>query len=76
MDTILTKATQSADDKKKEKISYIEAIILMAVFTALFLGTEYLFVCRFFCSLLYVHFYGNLTSYESTGAVGRNGTGG
>ena len=44
MDTILTKATQSADDKKKEKISYIEAIILMAVFTALFLGTEYLFV--------------------------------
>ena len=44
MDTILTKATQSADDKKKEKISFIEAIILMAVFTALFLGTEYLFV--------------------------------
>ena len=44
MDTILTKATQSADDKKKERISYIEAIILMAVFTALFLGTEYLFV--------------------------------
>jgi hypothetical protein len=30
MDTISEKNTQSADDKKKEKISYIEAIILMS----------------------------------------------
>jgi len=30
VDTISEKDTQSADDKKKEKISYIEAIILMS----------------------------------------------
>lgn len=29
MDTISEKDAQSADDKKKKKISYIEAIILM-----------------------------------------------
>ena len=40
MDAISEKDTQSADDKKKEKISYIEAIILMAVLLPCFLGTE------------------------------------
>lgn len=40
MDTISEKDTQSADDKKKEKIFYIEAIPEWQAFTALFLGTE------------------------------------
>lgn len=40
----LTKFTQSACFKKKDRISYINAVVLMGLFTFLFLGAEYLYV--------------------------------
>ena len=43
MDTILTKITQGVK-LKKERIPYIYAVILMGLFTFLFLGAEYLYV--------------------------------
>ena len=44
MDTILTKLAQGVNLKKKERIPYIYAAILIGLFTFLFLGAEYLFV--------------------------------
>lgn len=44
MDTILTKITQGVNFKTKDKIPYINAVVLMGVFTFLFLGAEYLYV--------------------------------
>lgn len=44
MSNVLTKITQSVDFKKKERIPYINAVILMGLFTFLFLGAEYLYV--------------------------------
>lgn len=44
MDTVLTKITQGADFKNRDRIPYINAIVLMGLFTFLFLGTEYLLV--------------------------------
>lgn len=42
MSNIVTKITQSVDFKKKDRIPYINAVILMGLFTFLFLGAEYL----------------------------------
>ncbi|WP_434311208.1 LuxR C-terminal-related transcriptional regulator [Hominifimenecus sp. rT4P-3] len=44
MSNILTKITQNVDFKKKDRIPYINAVILMGLFTFLFLGAEYLYV--------------------------------
>ena len=44
MDTILTKITQGVNFKTKDKIPYINAVVLMGLFTFLFLGAEYLYV--------------------------------
>lgn len=44
MSNVLTKITQSVDFKKKDRIPYINAVILMGLFTFLFLGAEYLYV--------------------------------
>ena len=44
MDTILTKITQGVNFKTKDKISYINAVVLMGLFTFLFLGAEYSYV--------------------------------
>lgn len=44
MSNILTKITQSVDFKRKDRIPYINAVILMGLFTFLFLGAEYLYV--------------------------------
>lgn len=44
MSNVLTKITQSACFKKKDGISYINAVVLMGLFTFLFLGAEYLYV--------------------------------
>lgn len=44
MSNVLTKITQSVDFKKKDRIPYINAVVLMGLFTFLFLGTEYLYV--------------------------------
>ena len=44
MGNILTKMTQSVDLKKKDRIPYINAVVLMGLFTFLFLGAEYLYV--------------------------------
>lgn len=44
MSNIVTKITQSVDFKKKDRIPYINAVILMGLFTFLFLGAEYLYV--------------------------------
>lgn len=44
MSSILTKVTQSVDFKKKDRIPYINAVVLMGLFTFLFLGAEYLYV--------------------------------
>lgn len=44
MSSILTKFTQSVNFKKKDRIPYINAVILMGLFTFLFLGAEYLYV--------------------------------
>ena len=41
---ILTKITQGVDFKKKDKIPYINIVVLMGLFTFLFLGAEYLYV--------------------------------
>lgn len=41
---VLTKFTQSVDFKKKDRIPYINAVLLMGLFTFLFLGAEYLYV--------------------------------
>ena len=44
MSNVLIKITQSACFKKKDGISYINAVVLMGLFTFLFLGAEYLYV--------------------------------
>lgn len=44
MSNVLIKITQSACFKKKDGISYINAVVLMGLFTFLFLNVEYLFV--------------------------------
>ena len=44
MSNVLTKITQSMDFKKKDRIPYINAVVLMGLFTFLFLGAEYLYV--------------------------------
>ncbi len=44
MSSILTKVTQSVDFKKKDRIPYINAVVLMGLFTFLFFGAEYLYV--------------------------------
>lgn len=44
MSNVLTKITQSVDFKKKDRIPYINAVVLMGLFTFLFLNAEYLFV--------------------------------
>ena len=44
MSNVLTKFTQSVDFKKKDRIPYINAVLLMGLFTFLFLGAEYLYV--------------------------------
>ena len=44
MDTILTKITQGVNFKTKDKIPYINAVVLMGLFTFLLLGAEYLYV--------------------------------
>ncbi len=44
MDTILTKITQGVNFKKADRIPYINAVVLMGLFTFLFLGAEYLYV--------------------------------
>lgn len=44
MSNILTKITQNVDFKRKDRILYINAVILMSLFTFLFLGAEYLYV--------------------------------
>ncbi|MGN0498369.1 MAG: LuxR C-terminal-related transcriptional regulator [Acutalibacteraceae bacterium] len=44
MSNVLIKITQSACFKKKDRIPYINAVVLMGLFTFLFLGAEYLFV--------------------------------
>ncbi|MGN0441848.1 MAG: LuxR C-terminal-related transcriptional regulator [Acutalibacteraceae bacterium] len=44
MSSVLTKITQSVDFKKKGRIPYIYAVVLMGLFTFLFLGAEYLYV--------------------------------
>lgn len=44
MSNVLIKITQSACFKKKDGISYINAVVLMGLFTFLFLNAEYLFV--------------------------------
>ena len=44
MSKVLTKITQSACFKKKDRIPYINAVVLMGLFTFLFLGAEYLYV--------------------------------
>ena len=44
MSNVLTKITQSACFKKKDRIPYINAVVLMGLFTFLFLGAEYLYV--------------------------------
>ncbi|PWL95354.1 MAG: helix-turn-helix transcriptional regulator [Clostridiales bacterium] len=44
MSNVLIKITQSARFKKKDGISYINAVVLMGLFTFLFLNAEYLFV--------------------------------
>ena len=49
MSNVSTTITQSVDLKKKDRIPYINAVILMGLFTFLFLGAEYLYVnvlCR------------------------------
>ena len=44
MSNVLIKITQSACFKKKDIIPYIYAVVLMRLFTFLFLGAEYLYV--------------------------------
>ena len=44
MSKVLTKITQSACFKKKDRIPNINAVVLMGLFTFLFLGAEYLYV--------------------------------
>ena len=44
MSNVLIKITQSACFKKKDIIPYINAVVLMCLFTFLFLGAEYLYV--------------------------------
>jgi len=44
MDISLSKITQTANLKKEEQQTYLYAVILMGLFTFLFLGAEYLFV--------------------------------
>lgn len=44
MSNIVTKITQSVDFKRRDRIPYINAVILMGLFTFLFLGAEYLYV--------------------------------
>ena len=44
MSKVLTKITQSACFKKKDRIPYINAVVLVGLFTFLFLGAEYLYV--------------------------------
>ena len=44
MSMVLTKFTQSVGFKKKDRIPYINAVVLMGLFTFLFLGVEYLYV--------------------------------
>lgn len=44
MSNVLTKISQSVDFKKKDRIPYINAVVLMGLFTFLFLGAEYLYV--------------------------------
>lgn len=44
MSNVLTKITQSVDFKKKDRIPYINVVVLMGLFTFLFLGAEYLYV--------------------------------
>ena len=44
MNNVLTKFTQSVDFKKKDRIPYINAVVMMGLFTFLFLGVEYLYV--------------------------------
>ena len=44
MSNVLTKTTQSVDFKKKDRIPYINAVVLMGLFTFLFLDAEYLYV--------------------------------
>lgn len=43
MSRILTRITQSIDCKKQNRLPYINAVIMMGIFTFLFLGAEYLF---------------------------------
>lgn len=44
MSNVLTKFTQSVGLKKKDRIPYINAVLMMGLFTFLFLGVEYLYV--------------------------------
>lgn len=44
MSNIVTKITQSVDFKRRDRIPYINAVVLMGLFTFLFLGAEYLYV--------------------------------
>lgn len=44
MSNVLIKITQSVDFKMKDRIPYINAVVLMGLFTFLFLGAEYLYV--------------------------------
>ncbi|MGN0545499.1 MAG: LuxR C-terminal-related transcriptional regulator [Acutalibacteraceae bacterium] len=43
MSSILAKTAQNIDLRKQNKLLYIKAIIVMSIFTFLFLGSEYLF---------------------------------
>lgn len=43
MSSILTRITQNSDLKKQNRILYINAVVMMGIFTFLFLGAEYLY---------------------------------
>lgn len=43
MSSILTRITQNIDSRKHDRTPYINAVIMMGIFTFLFLGTEYLY---------------------------------
>ena len=43
MSSILTRITQNGDLRKRNRIPCINAVIMMGIFTFLFLGAEYLY---------------------------------
>lgn len=49
MSNVLIKITQNACFKKKDRIPYINAVVLMGLFTFLFLNAEYLYVDMLSC---------------------------